>query len=53
MYPYSRDEHDREVTATRGFTRAYLVAALTAAAIGLGIGIMWVIAGLLYFHPFR
>jgi hypothetical protein len=46
-----RDEHEIDATASRAFTRAYVIAFLTAAAIGLGIGVVWVIVGLLHFHP--
>ena len=51
MYPYMRDEREIDGTASRAFTRAYLIAVLTAATIGLGIGVVWVIAGLVHFHP--
>jgi hypothetical protein len=46
-----RDEREIETTASHAFTRADLIAVLTAAAIGLGIGVVWVIVGLLHFHP--
>ncbi len=39
------------VGAGPGFRRAFLIAFGTAAAIGLGIGVIWVIAGILHFHP--
>ncbi len=34
-----------------GFRRLFLVAFGTAAAIGLLLGVIWVVAGLLHFHP--
>ena len=40
-----------DATASRAFTRGYVIAVLTAAVIGLGIGVVWVIAGLWHFHP--
>jgi hypothetical protein len=33
------------------FQRAFLVAIGTAATIGLLLGVIWVIAGILHFHP--
>jgi hypothetical protein len=51
MDPYMRDEREIDATASRAFTRAYLIAFVTAAAIGLGIGVVWVVAGLLHVHP--
>jgi hypothetical protein len=50
MTPYMRDERELDTVATRGFARVFVIATLTAAAIGLCIGIAWVIAGLLSFH---
>ena len=32
-------------------TRRYLAAFGIAALIGLGVGVIWVIAGILHFHP--
>jgi hypothetical protein len=52
MSAYMRDEREIDTTASRTFTRLFLVAVLTAAAIGLGIGVLWVVAGLLHFHAF-
>ena len=52
MSAYMRDEREIDTTASRSFTRLFLVAVLTAAAIGLGIGVLWVVAGLLHFHAF-
>ena len=49
----SRLRSDREIdrTASRTFTRYFFVAFGTAAAIGLLLGAIWVIAGILHFHP--
>ena len=33
------------------FLRTYLVAFGIAALIGLGIGVVWVLAGIVHFHP--
>jgi hypothetical protein len=33
------------------FLRTYLLAVGTAALIGLCIGVIWVVAGILHFHP--
>lgn len=49
---YKANHPDRQRVAGPRFTRLVIVAVLTAAAIGLGIGVLWVIAGLLHFHPF-
>jgi hypothetical protein len=49
LRPY-RDQDHIDGTASRAFTRAFLLAFGIAALIGLGIGIVWVIAGLLNFH---
>ncbi len=47
----SRDQRERERIAgpklTRGVVKLYLI----GAAIGLILGAIWVIAGLLHFHP--
>ena len=45
--------YQRELDTTAGpkFTRWYLVVFAIAALIGLLVGIGWVIAGLLRFHP--
>ena len=51
MSPYMRDDREIETTASPAFTCAYLIAVLTAGAIGLAAGVVWVIAGLLHFHP--
>ena len=46
-----RDDREIQTTASRQFTRGYLVAFGTAALIGLLIGAVWTIAGVLHFHP--
>ena len=46
-----RDDRERDGTASKAFTRAYLIAIGVAALIGLVIGAIWTIAGLLHFHP--
>jgi hypothetical protein len=49
--PYMRDEREIQTTASKRFTRYYLIAVATAALIGLAIGVVWVVAGILHFHP--
>ena len=51
--PLPRYEIERQRLAGPRFTRAFLLAFGVAALIGLGLGILWVIAGLLNFHVFR
>ncbi len=46
-----RDVRQIESTASRTFTRRYFAAFGIAALIGLGVGVIWVIAGILHFHP--
>jgi hypothetical protein len=46
-----RDVRQIESTASRTFTRRYMAAFGIAALIGLGVGVIWVIAGILHFHP--
>ena len=48
-----RGQRELEVTATRAFTRTFFVAFGVAALIGLGFGVVWVIAGLVSFHGVR
>lgn len=48
---YLRNEREIDGTASRTFTRAYVIAVVTAAAIGVGLGVIWAIAGLLYVRP--
>jgi hypothetical protein len=45
--------YERELDAGAGprFRRVFVAAFLTAALIGLGIGAVWVVAGILHFHP--
>ena len=47
----SETSPDRSPGLTRTFTRRYLAAFGTAALIGLVLGVIWVIAGILHFHP--
>ena len=51
MPTHMRDIREIEATASRTFTRRYLTAFGIAALIGLAIGAIWVIAGILHFHP--
>ena len=48
-----RSDRQRDTTASRTFTRYFLIAVCTAGAIGLLAGVVWVVAGLLHFHVFR
>ena len=48
-----RDANRSTATASASFSRAFLIAFGIAALIGLGIGVVWVIAGLLHFHVLR
>lgn len=50
--PY-RDQDQLDGTASRRVSRAFLLAFGVAALIGLGIGVLWVIAGLVNFHVLR
>ena len=52
LRPY-RDQDQIDATASRTFSRAFLLAFGLAALIGLGLGVLWIIAGLLNFHVFR
>jgi hypothetical protein len=49
--PIPRYERELEAGAGPRFRRLFFVAFGTAALIGLLIGVIWVIAGLLHFHP--
>jgi hypothetical protein len=49
--PYMRGTREQENIASERFTRYYLKAFAIAALIGLAIGVIWVIAGILHFHP--
>ena len=53
MPSWMRDQREIDTTASRTFTRWYLIAFGIAALVGLGVGILWVIAGLLNFHVLR
>lgn len=46
-----RQQREIDTTASRGFSRVYLFALAIAMAIGLVLGVIWVIVGLLHFHP--
>ena len=50
--PY-RDQDQIDGTASRRVSHAFLMAFGVAALIGLGIGVVWVIVGLLNFHVLR
>ena len=51
----SRMRQDREIdtTATKAETRVFVMAVGIAALVGLGIGIVWVIAGLVNYYVLR
>ena len=49
--PYMPDEREMDTIASKRFTRYYLIAFGTAALIGLLAGVVWVIVGVLHFHP--
>ena len=49
--PIPRYERELEAGAGPRFRRLYLTTLGTAAAVGLIIGLIWVIAGILHFHP--
>jgi hypothetical protein len=46
-----RDQREIQTTASRRFTRVYLMAFAIAALIGLVAGTIWVVTGTLHFHP--
>lgn len=46
-----RDEREADTIASKKFTRYFLSAFGIAALIGLVIGLIWIIAGILHFHP--
>ena len=50
MATYMRDERELDTTASRTFTRLFLLAFLTAGAVGLVAGLLWIAAGLIHFH---
>ena len=47
----SRYQRERERIAGPKFTRALIMLFAIGALVGLAIGIVWVVAGLLHFHP--
>jgi hypothetical protein len=47
MPSLSPQQREIDSTASRAFTRLFLIAFGVAALIGLGIGAVWVVAGLL------
>ena len=49
--PRMRDEREIQTTASRRFTRVYVIGFSIAALIGLLAGVFWTIAGILHFHP--
>ena len=49
----TRDEREREETASGAFRRLFLRAFAIAAIIGLLVGIVWTIAALWHFHVAR
>ena len=49
----TRDEREREETASPAFRRMFLSAFAIAAIIGLLLGIIWTIAGLWHAHMSR
>lgn len=51
MAARSLDDREIDRTSSKRFTRLYLIGFGIAALIGLVIGVVWVIAGLLRFHP--
>jgi hypothetical protein len=51
--PIPRFERENEDIAGPRFSRGIVKLYLVAAAIGLLIGVIWVIAGLLHFHVLR
>ncbi len=49
--PISRSQQTRERIAGPTFTRSILKFYLVAAAIGLLVGLVWIVVGILHFHP--
>ena len=49
--PIPKYEREQQQIASPRFTRGVLKLYVIAALIGLALGIIWVIAGLLHFHP--
>ena len=48
---YMRETRELESIASKKFSRSFILAFGIAALIGLAIGVIWVIAGILHFHP--
>ena len=51
IMPISRYQRERERIAGPKFTRGIVKLYLVGAGIGLIVGVVWVIAGLLRYHP--
>ena len=49
--PRMRDDREIQTTASRRFSRVYLIGFGVAALIGLLAGVLWTITGILHFHP--
>ena len=49
--PISRTQRSRERIAGPAFTRSIVKLYLIAAAIGMLAGLVWVVTGILHFHP--
>lgn len=49
--PVPRYERDIDEIASPRFARLFLIALATAVLLGVGVGLIWVLAGLLHFHP--
>jgi hypothetical protein len=49
--PIPRHEREQQNIAGPRFTRAVVKVYTIAALIGLMVGLVWVIAGILHFHP--
>ncbi len=50
--PLRRRPYDRPLEGGGPrFRRLFFIAFATAVLLGLGIGVIWVIAGILHFHP--
>jgi hypothetical protein len=49
--PVPRYEREIDEIAGPRFTRLFLIALTAAVLLGLAVAVVWVIAGLLHFHP--